>query len=168
MSDTVIANTTGSDSVEAELSTEERLAYRSYAIGSMLLNRLMDRELKEHHDLTTDDVEIMTILAESPDRRLRFGELAAITRFPKAHITYRFQRLTDRGLLDREECATDARGAFAVLTPAGEDMLRVASATQGACVRRHLLDHLSRDQVLCLSDAMGAVLAAHDGLPLSS
>lgn len=128
----------------------------------MMLNRLVDRELKEHHDLTSDDFAILVTLAEAPDGRLRFGELAAETRFPKAHITYRFQRLAQRGLLEREDCETDARGAYAVLTDRGAEMVAIARPTLDASVEAHLFEHLSTAQVRTLGEPMERVLDAHE------
>lgn len=128
----------------------------------MMLNRLVDRELKEHHDLTTDDFAILETLAAAPEGRLRFGELATETRFPKAHITYRFQRLAQRGLLEREDCETDARGAYAVLTERGSEMVAMVQPTLAASIDAHLFEHLSAAQARTLGELMERVLDAHE------
>ncbi len=62
-------------------------------------------------------------------------------------------RLVDRlardGLLEREACGDDARGAFAVLTEQGEVRVEAARRTHLAGVRRHFLEHFDeREQDL--------------------
>ncbi len=156
----IIQSQTATDS--ELLDPEQQQTWRQYLLGSMMLNRLVDRELKEHHDLTTDDYAILVTLAGAPDRRLRFGELATETRFPKAHITYRFQRLAQRGLLEREDCETDARGAYAVLTERGVEMVDIARPTLDASVNTHLFGHLSATQARTLGELMERVLDAHE------
>ena len=156
----IIQHPTTSDS--DLLDPDQQQAWRHYLLGSMMLNRLIDRELKEHHDLTTDDYAILVTLAEATDCRLRFGELAAQTRFPKAHITYRFQRLAQRGLLEREDCETDARGAYAVLTERGLEMVAIARPTLDTSVSTHLFEHLSTAQARTLGELMERVLDAHE------
>lgn len=170
----VVGETNNQSTMDREVATgglldsQHETAWRSYFLGSMMLTRLIDRELKEHHDMTSDDFAMLVLLSEAPGHRMRFGELAALTRFPKAHITYRFQRLADRGLLEREDCETDARGAYAAITERGIEMVEVVRATHDASVNAHFFSHLSDAQVDAVGDAMSRVLDAHDGSAFTS
>jgi DNA-binding MarR family transcriptional regulator len=140
------------------LNDTEQRAWRAYVIASRMVNRAVDRDLKESYDLVSDDYGVLVILAESPGRRLRFGELAHALRFPKAHLTYRFQRLESQGFVERERCEDDGRGAYARLTDRGYEMLERASSFHVASVRRHLFDYLDEELVEKLDAAMSAVL----------
>jgi DNA-binding MarR family transcriptional regulator len=123
-----------------------------------MVNRAVDRDLKEMFDLVSDDYGILVVLSESPGRRRRFGDLAHELRFPKAHLTYRFQRLESQGLVERERCEDDGRGAYARLTERGLQVLTEAAPFHVASVRRHLFDYLDDDLVRQLQAAMSAVL----------
>lgn len=143
------------------LDGEEQNAWRAFVTAAVLLQRAFERDLKEAHGLTMDDYAILAMLSEAPEHKLRFGELAAILRVPRTQVTYRTQRLREHGLVERVGCESDARGAYAVLTKAGRSCVRQAAPTHVASVRRHLLDHLTPEQLACLGAAMSAVLAAH-------
>jgi DNA-binding MarR family transcriptional regulator len=64
-----------------------------------------------------------------------------------------------RGLVRREECPSDARGSFAVLTEAGCHEIERAAPSHAASVRRNLIDLLDRDQLGQLADVAEAVVA---------
>jgi DNA-binding MarR family transcriptional regulator len=140
------------------LSDEEQRAWSAYVLASRYVNRAVDRDLKMSHDMISDDFGILDLLASEPDGRLRFGELASRLQFPKAHLTYRFQRLEAQGFVLREKCEDDGRGAYARLTPDGRAMLEAAAPAHVESVRRHLLDHLDEELVAQLESAMSAVL----------
>ena len=52
-----------------------------------------------------------------------------------------------RGLVRREECAEDGRGAYVVLTDAGRDAITTAAPGHVAAVQRLFFDHLTAEQV---------------------
>jgi DNA-binding MarR family transcriptional regulator len=142
------------------LSTEEQRHWRALVTAMTVLQRQLNADMLAAHDLSMDDYGILAMLSEAPGGRLRFGELAEVLRVPKAHITYRFRRLEGQGLVRREACPTDARGAFAVLTAEGRAVIEQAAPTHVASVRRHVLDHLTGAQLAALGEAMRAIVDA--------
>jgi DNA-binding MarR family transcriptional regulator len=140
------------------LGEQQQEAWRAYVTASRMVNRAVDRDLKEMFDMVSDDYGILAVLSESPGRRRRFGDLAHELRFPKAHLTYRFQRLESQGLVERERCEDDGRGAYAHLTDQGAAVLAEAAPFHVASVRRHLFDFLDDDLVRQLHAAMSAVI----------
>jgi DNA-binding MarR family transcriptional regulator len=58
------------------LTTEQQRDWRSFLLGSTLLMDRLDRDLREHHDLSLPEYEILVRLSESGDRALRMAELA--------------------------------------------------------------------------------------------
>lgn len=145
------------------LDDDEQQAWRAFITATVLITRALDKEMRDTHGLSLDDYGILAIVSEAPGERLRLGELAQVMRVPKAHITYRIQRLRDLGLVERVGCPDDARGAFATLTPEGRKAITSAAPTHVAGVRQHLIDHLSPDQLEVLAQAFGTVLDAHPG-----
>jgi DNA-binding MarR family transcriptional regulator len=94
-----------------------------------------------------------------PDRRLRMSELAAQSLSSKSRRSHQVSRLERQGWVRREECPTDRRGAFAVLTDKGFDVLAEAAKGHVEDVRRHLFDHLTPEQVHTLGEITGTLNA---------
>jgi DNA-binding MarR family transcriptional regulator len=63
--------------------------------------------------------EVLVRLERSPGTRLRMTDLAAQTGLTPGGLTRAIDRLADAGLVCRETCRHDRRGAFATLTPLG-------------------------------------------------
>jgi DNA-binding MarR family transcriptional regulator len=68
--------------------------------------------------------DVLWVVRESPQRRARLGELAARLTISRGGTTKLVDRLEEAGLLRREPSPEDRRGFYAVLTPAGEAMLK--------------------------------------------
>jgi DNA-binding MarR family transcriptional regulator len=68
----------------------------------------------------------------------------------QSRLSHHIARMQRRGLVAREECTTDKRGAFVVLTDAGRDAIEKAAPGHVATVRRLVFDGLSEEQVAML------------------
>jgi hypothetical protein len=55
------------------LTTEQQRAWRAFLLGSTLLMDRLDRDLRENHDLSLPEYEILVRLSESADRALRMS-----------------------------------------------------------------------------------------------
>jgi DNA-binding MarR family transcriptional regulator len=67
--------------------------------------------------------------------------------------------MVDRGLVRRESCPTDSRGAFVALTAAGRKAIEAAAPRHVEHVRRWFIDSLTPEQLDALADISDAVLA---------
>lgn len=123
-----------------------------------VLRAELERELSRETGLSLADYEVLVNLSEADGQRLRMWELADALQWSRSRLSHQVARMQDRGLLSREECPTDARGAFAALTPAGLAAIERAAPGHLAGVRRHLFDRLSPEQVRALVDLSEAVL----------
>ncbi|MFD0599581.1 MarR family winged helix-turn-helix transcriptional regulator [Catellatospora coxensis] len=65
-----------------------------------------------------------------------------------------------RGLIDREECADDGRGAFVVLTDAGRSAITAAAPGHVDTVRRLFFDRLTPQQLATLQQVSDQVLGS--------
>ncbi len=84
--------------------------------------------------LQLSEYEIISMLSESPNHRLRMSELAAMVVQSRSRLTHTAKRLEDRGWVTREQCADDKRGVELVLTPAGSRRCaRSPRSTSRAC-----------------------------------
>jgi DNA-binding MarR family transcriptional regulator len=64
-----------------------------------------------------------------------------------------------RGLVIREDCTTDRRGAFVVLTDAGRDAIEKAAPAHVALVRQLVFDGMSAEQVAMFESFVTGVLS---------
>lgn len=72
------------------------------------------------------EFEILIRLARSPRGLLRMSDLAAQSRLTASGVTRVVDRLAERGLVARQDCATDRRTTFAVITEPGNDLMAAA------------------------------------------
>lgn len=91
--------------------------------------------------LTNADYEMLVALADAA-KGMRMSDLAARVLVSKSRLTYRVDRLEDRGLVVREPCATDRRGYVARITPAGRALLEEVAPRYEAGVRTRVVDRL--------------------------
>ncbi len=75
------------------------------------------------HGLVPAEFEVCMRLARSPEGLLRMSDLAAQTRLTSSGITRLVDRLVERGLVARRDCASDRRTTFAVITDEGRALL---------------------------------------------
>lgn len=129
------------------LDNEEMGAWRALVQVSVRLLQRLDDELVAAHGLSLADYEVLVHLSEAPERQYRMSELADLALMSRSRLTYRINGLEAEGLVERRACREDRRGWYAVLTAAGQQRLEAAAPTHVAGVRRHVLDHVSRDEI---------------------
>jgi len=127
-------------------------AWRGLITTNRLLFDQLGRELVRSSTLSLGDYEVLVRLSESPGRRLRMSELAVGTLSSKSRLSHQVARMERAGWVAREECPTDKRGAFAVLTDEGFAVLERAAPGHVDSVREHLFDRLDRRQVEALAE----------------
>ncbi len=140
------------------LDDEEQRAWRAYLTATRLLFDRLDHELQSDAGIPHTYYEILVRLSEAPHRRLRMSELAEATASSRSRLSHAIARLVEAGWIRRESCATDKRGAFAVLTDTGFAELERAAPGHVEGVRTHLFDQLSPQQVQQLRAISEAVV----------
>ncbi|TDC80416.1 MarR family winged helix-turn-helix transcriptional regulator [Streptomyces hainanensis] len=141
------------------LSEAEQRAWRTHLEVTKLLTHQLERDLQPF-GLTMNDYEILVNLSESDERRMRMSDLAAATLQSKSRLSHQITRMERAGLVRRENCDSDKRGLFAVLTDEGWETMRDVAPHHVASVRRHFVDLLSPEDLKALLHALGPV-AAH-------
>ncbi len=144
--------------VPAWLDREEAEAWRGWIVMTQLLQAQLARDLQSDSGLSDADYTVLVRLSESPDERVRMTELATSLDWSKSRLSHQVARMEARGLVQRQECPSDARGAFAVLTPLGRAEIHSAAPAHVASVRRHFIDLLDREQLAGLTAIADRVL----------
>ncbi|MBB5889725.1 MarR family winged helix-turn-helix transcriptional regulator [Kutzneria kofuensis] len=129
------------------LSDSEQWAWRAYTSATKLVNERLDRQLQRDSGMPTTYYEILVALSESPDRELRMSELAEFTKSSRSRLSHAIARLEENGWVTRRSCATDKRGAFAVLTEDGMAAVKAAAPGHVNEVRSVLFEGLTPEQV---------------------
>ncbi|MDG4766808.1 MarR family transcriptional regulator [Solwaraspora sp. WMMD406] len=145
------------------LDDDEQRTWRAFLAATRSLMTTLDRELHSQAGLSHAYYEILVRLSEAPERTLRMSELAEATDSSRSRLSHAVARLEATGWVQREDCATDRRGQFAVLTEAGFTALADAAPGHVEGVRRHLFDQLTPDQIEQLRRISEVVIAHLDG-----
>jgi DNA-binding MarR family transcriptional regulator len=121
---------------------------------------VLGAEMQAEFDLPLSWYEVLLYLHESGEGRLRMHELAESLLLSRSAATRFVDRMERAGLVTREICESDRRGAFVVMTDRGRGVFRQAAPFHLAGVRRHFMDHLSDDEATVMAEALRRVVAA--------
>ena len=128
------------------LNPREMKAWRSYIIASRRLLDALDLDLAGH-DLTMADYEVLALLSEAPERRIRMSELAELSMLSKSRLSHRMKVMEKIGWVKRQACTSDKRGFWAVMTEKGWKAIVKAAPDHVNSVRNRLIDQLTtKDQ----------------------
>lgn len=130
------------DTATRWLTDEEQCTWRTHLEVNKLLMHQLEKDLQPF-GLTNNDYEILVNLSESPERRMRMSDLAAATLQSKSRLSHQITRMETAGLVRRENCESDRRGLYAVLTDDGIDTMRKVAPHHVASVRKHFIDMMS-------------------------
>ena len=140
------------------LTEEEQRAWRGLLRMTSQLNARMNRQLLQDYGISLADYEVLVVLSEDSQGRLRVFEIADALAWEQSRVSHQLARMQRRGLIAREDCASDARGAFAVLTEAGRAAIEQAAPAHVETVRQLVFDGLTQDQLTTLTEVTSRVL----------
>lgn len=136
------------------LTADEQRTWRFYLHATTLLEDHLDRQLQRDAGMPHIYYGLLVALAESPDRRLRMTELAMHAKITRSRLSHAIARLEKNGWVRREDCPSDKRGQFAVLTEEGAEVLRRTAPGHVEAVRQALFDRLTPEQQESLGEIM--------------
>src|SRR5690606_35907892 len=99
---------------------------------------------------------------------MRVFELGDELQWETSRLSHHLTRMERRGLVRREKCPTDQRGAYIVLTDAGRDAIVAAAPRHVEDVRRYFIDAMTPEQLDELATIAERVLEALDALPTTA
>ncbi|WP_416904784.1 MarR family winged helix-turn-helix transcriptional regulator [Micromonospora echinospora] len=140
------------------LDDDEQRAWRAYVQMQNRLTARLGRQLQQDSGLSLADYDVLVALTDADEGRLRPFALQRQLEWEQSRLSHHLSRMQRRGLVDREGCPGDRRGAFVVLTPAGREAIEAAAPGHVATVREFFLDQLDRDEVATLERLATRVL----------
>jgi DNA-binding MarR family transcriptional regulator len=126
----------------------------------MRLEARLARQLATESSLSYPDYLVLVALTDHPHGRLRLFELGDLLGWEKSRLSHHVARMTNRGLVKKEKCDSDRRGAFVAVTNEGRKEIQSAAPGHVDTVRRLFIDPLTPDELDAIATAAEKVLAA--------
>ncbi len=146
------------------LDEREQRAWRGYLAMQARLQARLNRRLQDDSGLSLPDFDVLVALTDrggaGPNSRVRVRvhELADTLQWERSRLSHQLSRMQRRGLVEREDCEDDARGAFVVLTDEGRRAIERAAPPHVEAVRELVFDGLDDGQVDALARIAEIVL----------
>jgi len=147
------------------LSEQQQAFWRGWLAMSAALPAALNRQLQQDSGLSLPDFDVLVQLTDTPDERVRILALSDALGWERSRLSHHLTRMEGRGLVAREECADDGRGAFVVLTASGRDAIARAAPGHVRTVREVVFDSLTDEELDHLerfTTRVNARLAARD------
>src|SRR4051812_2233022 len=111
------------------------------------VTRQLSAQLSADHGLNLSAYEALLLLARAPESRLRRVDLANGLLLTAGGVTRMLDGLERDGFVAREECSSDRRVTYAVLTQTGRAKLREASKAHTRQIRELLGGPYDEDEL---------------------
>ena len=141
------------------LDPDEMRAWRSYITTSVDLMKALEEDVRPY-GLTMGDYQLLAMISEAPERRLRMCDLAEQLRLSRSGLTRRMDGVLTNAWVARVQDDADRRVAYAELTTKGWNLLRKVAPIHLASVRRLMIDHLSRTEIRAIGNAFTRISGA--------
>src|SRR5256885_13294858 len=140
------------------LTADQQRAWRAFLRMQGQLAARLHRQLQSESGLSLADYDVLVQLTDSPQGRLRPYELQRFLQWEQSRLSHHLSRMQRRGLVARDECVADGRGAYIVLTDAGRAAIEAAAPGHVDTVRQLFFAGLTPDQVAALEHVSSQVL----------
>jgi DNA-binding MarR family transcriptional regulator len=140
--------------------TDELAAWRAFVETSERMRGAIGSRLQADSELSNGDYVVLLTLSETTNNRVRPSELAATIGWERSRLSHHLGRMEQRGLIRRENCLSDSRGAEAVLTPEGAAAFRRASPPHLHAIQELFVSALSAEQLDAVAE-ISRTLSAH-------
>jgi len=131
-----------------------------------LVGRQLERAALREDEVTITDGALRAVVGdytrEAGVRSLE-RELGRLLRWEKSRLSQHLGRMQKRGLVSRDRCDTDQRGAVVTITPRGRDLITAAAPQHAANVRHVFIDQLTKAELkslIAIGDKVRKRLAA--------
>ena len=144
------------------LDDEQQRTWRAWLTVAELLPRALDAQLQRDAGLSHAAYVVLAMLSESPTRSRRMSDLARRANQSQSRLSHTVARLEERGWVRRERSPEDGRGAVAVLTDEGWDVVRSVAPGHVDAVRTAMFAPLTAEQSRAFGEALAAIVERLD------
>ena len=129
------------------LDSRQQRMWRAWVALASQLPAALHRQLNTDSGLSLQDFEVLVRLTDTAEGRVRVTDLSKAVGWERSRLSHHITRMESRGLVRREECCEDGRGAFVALTPAGRDAIEAAAPGHARTVRDLVFGDLGEDEI---------------------
>ncbi|MEU8239103.1 MarR family transcriptional regulator [Actinoplanes missouriensis] len=140
-------------------SRDDLRTWREFIETTEALRGALTARLQHDTGLSPGDYTVLLALSEAPGNRLRSSDLAAGIGWERSRLSHHLARMERRGLIRRQECATDSRGAEVVLSEPGSEAFGAATVPHLRAVRELFVDALTPEQLAAAGEIAAALRA---------
>jgi DNA-binding MarR family transcriptional regulator len=140
------------------LTADQERAWRAYRRMNRLLYSQLARDLTRETELSEPDYEVLSTLTEVEEHAWRATALAEHLQWSSSRLAHHIGRMEQRGLVSREACPEDGRGALIRLTGTGWQAIKAAAPLHVASVRHHFINRLTPTRLAALEEIATTIL----------
>jgi len=129
------------------LDDQQQRLWRAWITLGTQLPAALHRQLQADSGLSLQDFEVLVRLTEADQGRARVSDLAHAAGWERSRLSHHIKRMQARGLVQRQECCDDGRGAFVVLAAAGRDAIERAAPGHARTVQRLVFASLTEEEL---------------------
>jgi DNA-binding MarR family transcriptional regulator len=129
------------------LDDRQQRLWRAWVALSSQLPAALHRQLQADSGLSLQDFEVLVHLTDAADGRVRVSDLARCAGWERSRLSHHVKRMEGRGLVQRQDCCDDGRGAFVTLTPVGREAIERAAPGHARAVRALVFASVTDDEV---------------------
>jgi DNA-binding MarR family transcriptional regulator len=144
------------------LTDDEQQLWRRWLLVQNRLAAVLNDQLQTESGLSLQDFDVLARLTDEATGKIRITQLAIRLDWERSRLSHHIGRMQKRGLVEREECPDDGRGAFVVLTKTGRAAIEQAAPGHVRTVQRIVFDPLSGDELKMLDGINRKVLRQLD------
>ena len=148
---------------EEHLSEQHLAAWRTFLKAHATLIDRIDHDLVAARRPPLSSYDVLIELYEAPEHRLRMHELAERVVLSRSGLTRLVDRLEAEGLLTRDRCGTDRRGAYAVITEQGIEALQQTWPIYAKGIAEYFAQWLTLEEAKLLESVFGRMLKGGTG-----
>lgn len=140
------------------LTSEQQLIWRNFLRVTGQVHERLERELQQSAGMPHAYYQILAMLSEAENRRLRMNQLAEVLRASQSRTSHAVNRLEEAGWVRREPTPEDGRGQTAILTDAGFERLAEVAPGHAESVRSIMFDGLTADEAATFGATLEKIL----------
>ena len=153
----------------ADAERHDRIAvWNDLVVAHDLLMKQFQSELKRDFDLSVSQYDALLRLTLAPGKRLQMGEVAGSLLFSSGAATKLFDRLVERGLVERSADPNDRRSVIVSLTDEGTDLIDRARLAHGYSIHEKLGPFASEAERRHVHAFLGRLATPHPSLAVQN
>lgn len=143
-------------------------AWGAFFVAHALAIRSVESQIGDGAPLSLDEYDVLLTISRAPQALIRFSDLAVATVFTRSGISRITRRLEERGLLARQECKEDKRGAYATITSHGREAMQDTWKLYSKAIHSLLDPCLSADDAIQFKEYLERIINQTRAQPLVS